>query len=163
MMHLNYLDSLHNALNHKGKVLWFLVDFQVSKSLARSIFSIGRTHDGTRIDASNVLSFDRLLQSLFTQFCLENPRSHRGVLAKPKLQSWNCKIWLNWKVSARVPRLESNYAFICELQPLCYVTRSFLKSLRYEGWKLCKAHFLQPFAKVTMVLILQWFIVCWHD
>ena len=47
MMHLNYLDTLHNALkspsNSKGKVLMFMVDFQVSKFSAQSIFSKGKT------------------------------------------------------------------------------------------------------------------------
>jgi hypothetical protein len=54
-----------------------------------------RPHNDTRINASNVSSFNRLLRSLFTQFCLENPRSHIVVLAKPKLQlvpSQSCKV-----------------------------------------------------------------------
>ena len=61
--------------------------FQVSKILAQSIFSIGIPHSDTRINASNVSSFNRILQSFSTQNCLENPRSYTVVLAKPKLQS----------------------------------------------------------------------------
>ena len=75
--------------------LWFLVHFQVSKILARSMFSIGRPHNDTHIHASNVSSFNQLLQSLVTQLCLENLRSHIAMLAKPKLQpvpSWSCRV-----------------------------------------------------------------------
>jgi hypothetical protein len=88
------LDSLRNwctwsSSNSKSKaLLQCLVDFQVSEVIAQSMFSIGRLHDDTHINASNVSSFNRLLRgSLFTQFCLENPRSHVVVLAKPELQS----------------------------------------------------------------------------
>jgi hypothetical protein len=82
----------------------------VSKILAQSIFPIGRPHNDSCIDASNVSSFNRLMWSLFIQLCFENPRSRIVVLAKPKLQlvpSWNCRIYWNLEVSARVPRLES--------------------------------------------------------
>jgi hypothetical protein len=58
----------------------------VSKILVQSIFSIGRPHNDTCINASNTSSFNRLLRSLFIQFRLETPRSHVVVLAKPKLQ-----------------------------------------------------------------------------
>ena len=64
-----------------------MVNFQVSRILARPIFSIGRPHNDTRINGSNVSSFNRLLQSLFSQLCFKDPRSHVLVLAKPKLQS----------------------------------------------------------------------------
>ena len=57
------------------------------KNSSLIIFSIGRLHNDTRINASNVSSFNRLLRSLFTQLCLENPCSHIVVLAKPKFQS----------------------------------------------------------------------------
>jgi hypothetical protein len=46
-----------------------------------------RPHNDTRINASHVSSFNRILQFLFTQFGQENPLSHIVVLAKPKLQS----------------------------------------------------------------------------
>ena len=46
-----------------------------------------RPHNDTRINASNVSSFNWVPQTLFTQFGLENPRSHIVVLAKLKLQS----------------------------------------------------------------------------
>ena len=91
MMHYHYLDSIHNALNHhptpKGKALRFLADFQVKKILAQSTLSMGRLHNDTCINAFNVSSFNQQLRSLFTQYCLENPRSHIAGLAKPKLQS----------------------------------------------------------------------------
>jgi hypothetical protein len=61
--------------------------FQVSKNLAQSIFSIIRLHNDIHIKVSNVSSFNRLLQSLFTQLSLENPCSHIVVFAKLKLQS----------------------------------------------------------------------------
>jgi hypothetical protein len=53
--------------------------------LAQSIFFMRRLHNDTRINASNVSSFSQLQRSPFTQFCLETPRSHIVVLAKPKL------------------------------------------------------------------------------
>ena len=59
------------------------------------MFSIKRPHYDTHINAINVSRFNRLVQSLFTQLCLQNPRSHIVVLAKPKLQlvpSWSCKV-----------------------------------------------------------------------
>ena len=59
----------------------------MSKFLAQSIFSIRRLHSDTRINASNVSSFNRLLWLLFTQLCLKNSWSHVVVLAKLKLQS----------------------------------------------------------------------------
>ena len=61
----------------------------------QSIFSIGRPHDDTRINASNVSSFNWLLRSLFAQLCLEKPCSHLDVLAKPKLESvlsWSYRV-----------------------------------------------------------------------
>ena len=69
--------------------------FPSAKILAQSIFSIGRLHNDTCINASDVSSFNRRLQSLFTQFCLNNLCSHIVVLAKLKLQSMpsqSCKI-----------------------------------------------------------------------
>ena len=73
----------------------------MSKFLAQSIFSIGRPHNDTRIDASNVSSFNRLLQSHFTHLCLENPCSHITMLAELKLQSMpsrSCRIYWNLQV-----------------------------------------------------------------
>ena len=67
----------------------------MSKSLAQSIFSIERLYKDTCINASNISNFHQLLRSLFTQLCLESPRSHIVVLAKPKLQSMpsrSCKV-----------------------------------------------------------------------
>ena len=135
-MHLIIIQLQRQALH-------FLVDFQVSKILAQSIFSIGRPHNDTRINASNVSSFKGLLRSLFTQFYLKNPRSHIVVLAKPKLQSRNYKSYWNLEVYARVPRLESSYVCICKLQPLYFVTSIFWRGLHCEGWKLCRAHFCE--------------------
>ena len=59
------------------------------------MFSIERLYKDTCINASNISNFHQLLRSLFTQLCLENPRSHIVVLAKPKLQSMpsrSCKV-----------------------------------------------------------------------
>ena len=119
LMHQKYLDILHNAPNHhpapKAKPSNFWSIFKCPKVLAQSIFSIGRPHDNARINASNVSSFNRLLWSLFTRLCLENPRSHIVVLAKPKLQSVLSQIWRVigiWKCLLYiVPRLESSYKF----------------------------------------------------
>ena len=109
-MHQNYIDFLHNALNHrptpKARALRFLVGFQVS-NLAQFIFSIRRPHNDTRISASNVSCFNWLLRSLSTKLCLEHPRSHIVVLPNPKLQSvqgWSCRSYWKLKVSARMPR-----------------------------------------------------------
>ena len=142
----------------------------MSKILAQSIFSIGRPNNDTRINASNVSSSNWLQQSLFTQFCLENPRSHIVVLAKPKLQSvlsWSCKVkitWLIgiWKCVARVPRLESSYVSICKLQPLYCVTCNFWRGLHCEGWKLCKAHFCEVPQKKTLLTAKIAFDRCWR-
>jgi hypothetical protein len=88
----------------------------------------------------------RILRSLFTHLCLENPRSHTTLLVKPKkvtvnaeskLQSQNCKSYWNLEVSARVPRLESSYVLICKLY---LVTCNFWRSLHCDWCKLCKAH-----------------------
>ena len=57
------------------------------KNIAQSILSIRRPHNDTCINVSNISSFNWLLQSLFTQFCLENPNSHITVFVNPKLQS----------------------------------------------------------------------------
>ena len=82
MMHWNYLGSLHNALDHQLTL----------KAKSSSFWSISKCRNGSRINASDVLSFDRLLRSLFIHFCLEHPRSHVVVLAKPKLQSMSSRI-----------------------------------------------------------------------
>ena len=121
----------------------------MSKILAQFKIFIGRSHNDTCINASNVSSFNRLLQSLFAQLCLEKPHSHIVVFAKPKLQlvpSRNCMNYWNLEVSARVPRLESSYFSICKFQPLYFMTCSVWRCLHYEGWKLCRAHF----CKVTL-------------
>ena len=65
--------------------LRFLVDFQMSKILAQSIFSIGRPHNDTRINAFNVSSFNRNFaitlhptlfgKSTFTYSCVLPSRS----------------------------------------------------------------------------------------
>ena len=85
------MDSQQNAHNHHPTLEAKPFDLgsisQVSKILAQSIFSIGRLHNDTRINASNVSSFSQLLRSHFTKFCLENLCSHEVVLAKRKLQS----------------------------------------------------------------------------
>ena len=84
------LDSLHNALSHhptphaKSPGFWSISKCQ--KFEPNPYFSIGPPYNDTRIHASNVSSFNRLLRSLFTQFCLQNPHSHIVVFAKPKLQ-----------------------------------------------------------------------------
>ena len=122
MMHKNYLDPLHNALNHhptpKAKSYGFWLISKCPKILAQFIFSIGRPHNDTHINASNVSSFNWLMRSLFTQFCLKNPLSHIIVFAKLKLQSRNCKSYWKLEMFARVPRMESNYFFIWKFQPL---------------------------------------------
>jgi hypothetical protein len=142
--------------NSKGKVLQFLVEFQVLEILAQSKFSIGRPHNDTRINASNVPSFNQLLRSLFTQLCLEKPRSHIVVFAKPKLQlvpSRNCRNYWNLEMSAIVPRLEFSYVSICKFQPLYFVTCSFWRCLHYEGWRFCRAHFCEvtPPKKIYLI------------
>ena len=134
------------------QAFWFLVDFQVSKILAQSIFSVRRPHNDTRINASNVSSFNWLLRSFFTQICWENPRSLIVVLAKVKLQSMlsqNCRSYWNLEVSARVPRLESRCVSICKLQPLYFVTSNFWRGLHCDGWKLCRTHFCEVHKTIT--------------
>ena len=118
----------------------------MSKILAQSIFSIGRPHYDTRINASNVSSLNRFMQSLFTQCCLENPQSHIVVLAKPKLQlvlNRNCKveiagvIW-NLEVSARVPRLESNNFYYLQIATTVLCNMQFLE--RSSLWRVESLH-----------------------
>ena len=134
----------------------------MSKILAQSIFSSGRPHNDTRINASNVSSFNRLLRSLFTPIPVGKSmftynhacQSEVAVKVQSKLQSRNCKSYWNLKVSARVPRLESNCVFIRKLEPLYFVTSSFWRGLHCEGWKLCRAHFCEvPQAKTKKTFL----------
>ena len=90
-----------------------------------------------------VSSFNQLLQSLFTQLCLENPRSHIVVLAKPKLQRRDRMSHWNLEVFARVPRLESNYVSICKLQPLHFVTGNFWRNFNVIGGNFAKHVFVK--------------------
>ena len=100
-----------------------LVDFHVPKILAEFMFSIGRLHNDTHTKASNVSSFNRLLQSLLTQGLFENPRSRIVVLAnlkiaigaESKMHTQNYMSYWNLEVHARVPRLESSYVCTCKL------------------------------------------------
>ena len=79
MMHGQNWDSLHNALNHhpipKAKPFNFWSISKCQEILVRSIFSIGRPHNDSHINASNVSSFNQILQSL-------NPRSHIAMFAE---------------------------------------------------------------------------------
>ena len=84
------------------------------------IFFIGRPGNDIRINASNVSSFNQLLRSLFTQLCLENPRSYIVVLAKPKLQlvlSRSCRVKIARVIGIWKCLLEcqdwSSYMFMC--------------------------------------------------
>ena len=78
---------------------WFL---SVNNSSPIHI-SIRRPHNDTRINASNVSSLNRLLQSLFTQFCLENShlthscacQAEVAANAESKLHSQNYKSYWN--------------------------------------------------------------------
>ena len=62
-MHYNYLDSLHNALNHhqtpsvKIQSPAIFDQFSSVKILAQSIISIERLHNDTGINFSNVSIF----------------------------------------------------------------------------------------------------------
>ena len=152
--------------NSKGKALRFWVDFQVSKFLAQSTIFIGRPHDDTRVNGSNVSNFNRLLRSLFTQLCLENPRSHIVVLAKPKLQSVpsrSCRVIGIWKRLPRVPRVESNYVSIHTLQPMYVVTRNSWRGLHCEGRKLCRAHFCEVPQKPIFFWRPEWLLTGVED
>ena len=66
-----------------------------------------------------------------------------AVGAESKLHNRNCRSYWNLEVSTRVPRLESSDVSICKLQPLYFVTCCFCRSLHYERWKLCGAHFVK--------------------
>ena len=63
--------------------------------------------------------------------------------AQLKLQSRNYKSYWNLEVSARVPRLESNYVLFFKLQPLYFVTSGFWRGLHWDWWKLRRAHFCE--------------------
>ena len=68
----------------KLSAFWFLVDFQVSKFLAQSIFSIRRPHNNICINASNVSSFNWLLTFVITLHPIlsgKYPRSRLVVFA----------------------------------------------------------------------------------
>ena len=114
-----------------------LGQFSSVKFLAQFIFSIGRPHDDTHINASNVFSsFNQLLQSLFTQLCLENPRSHIGVLAKLKLQSVpspTCKSYWNLEVS-RVSKIGVQLCLYLQIAGTVFCDRQFL--VRPSLWKV---------------------------
>ena len=79
-------------------------------------------------------------KSTFTCSCA--CQAEVAVSAKSKLQSPNCRNYQNMEVSARVPRLESNYVS-CKLQPLYSATCNFRRGLHRERWKLCLAHFCE--------------------
>jgi hypothetical protein len=138
----------------------------VSKILAQCIFFIGRPHHDTCINASNASSFNRLLWSLFTQFCLEKPRSHISCAcqdevvanAKSKLHSQNCRSYWKLEVYAKMPRLESNYVFICKLQSLYFVTSIFLEKPSTEKGENYVEHI---FVKCPPPLSLFWWPK-WH-
>ena len=49
------------------------------------------------------------------------------VSAESKLHSRNCKIHWNLEVSARVPRLESNYVSTCKIATTVFCDRQFLE------------------------------------
>ena len=63
-----------------------------------------------------------------------------AISVELKLQSQNCKSYWNLEVYARVPRLESNYIFICKMQALYFLIGIFFER-PCEGWKLCRVHF----------------------
>ena len=144
----------------------------MSNILAQSTFFIGSLHNDACMNASDVSSFNRLLWSLFTQLCLDYPRSHIVVLyeaevvvsAESKLHSRKFyKSYWNLEVYARMPRLESNYVYICKLHPLCFVACSFWRRLHYEGWKLCKANFVKCLKeKKTFLTAKMAFDRCWR-
>ena len=140
------------------------------KIVAQFIFSIRRSHNDTRINASNVSSFNRILWSLFTRLCFWEStftlkhacQAEVAVNAESKLQSRNCKSYWNSEVFARVLRLESNYVSICKLQPLCFVIGSFWRGLHCGWWKLCRAHFCEVFKKETSLTAKMAFDMCWR-
>ena len=129
MMHYNCSNFLHNALDHQPtpkEVLRFLVDLQVSKFLSKSIFSIGRPHNDTRINASKCFKFRSTSaitlhpkvfgKSMFTYSGACQAKVALSV--ESKLHNRNCRSYWNLEVFARVPRLEANYVSIYKLQPL---------------------------------------------
>ena len=102
------------------------------KTPVQSIFSIRKSCNDTRINASNVLSLLRSLSArilhVHVEFCLPS-QNYRSC--------WNLEVY------ARVPRLEFSYVFICKLQPLYFATCNFGRGLHCEGWKLWIARFCE--------------------
>jgi hypothetical protein len=100
-------------------------------------------------------------KSTFTYRCA--CQAEVAVSAESKLQSRNCRSYWNLKVSARGPRLESNYVSTCKLQPLYFVIGSFLRGLHYDWWKLCIAHFCEvPKKSKTILTAKMAFKNCWR-
>jgi hypothetical protein len=58
--------------------------------------------------------------------------------AESKLLSRNCRSYWNLEVSARVPRLESSYVYICKLQPVYFVKGNFWRGLHCDWWNFTK-------------------------
>jgi hypothetical protein len=108
-----------------------LIDFQVLKILAQSMFSIRIHHNDTHINASNVSSS--------IDFC--NHSSSTSPNVESKLQSRNCRRYWILEVSAKMPKSKSSYVSICKLQPLNLVTCNLWRGLHCDWWKLCRAHF----------------------
>ena len=139
--------------------------FPSVKILAQSIFSIGRPHTDTRINASNVSSFNRTLRSPFTQSCLENPRSHIAALvSQPKLQSVpsrDCRSiesklqkLLEFENKCSSAKIGVHLQFYRQIAAIVFYDKHFLeKPLRRPGWQLCKAHVCEvcPKTKETFV------------
>ena len=118
----------------KGKALWILVDFQVLKILARSIFSIKRAHNDTCISASNVSSFNRLKRSLFTQINLENPRSHIIVFANQSCSQCRVKVaesklqeLLEFENVCQSAKIGIQLCFYLQIATIIFCDRQFLE------------------------------------
>ena len=109
------------------------------------MFFLGRPHYDTRVNASNVSSFNQPLQSLFTQLCLENPFSHIVVLAEPKLQlvsSQSCKFKIAGAIGIWKCLMEcQDWSLAMFLITNCNIV--FCERLVLDRSSLCKVETLQ--------------------
>ena len=94
------------------------------------------------------------------------------MFAKPKLQlvpirSCRAKIARVIGIWNCMPRLESSYVSICNLQLMYFVIGSFWRGLHCEGWKFCWAHFCEvpppPQKKTTYLTAKMAFNKCWFQ
>ena len=70
-----------------------------------------------KFQSTSAITFHPILSGKFTFTYSCVCRAEVAANAESKLHGRNCRSYWNLEVSARVPRLESNYVSICKLQP----------------------------------------------